>query len=116
LRADADRAACLGRRDPDRHDQGRRRRRELVKTAPNCHGVISPAKPSSFDLVAKTIGQTPASVRPAVPYLDRQARVDVGDVLHQIAWFKSQGMLKATSTTTRSSTSATSCPCRRNRA
>lgn len=66
-----------------------------MKTAPNCHGVISPAKPSSFDLVAKTIGQTPASVRTAVPYLDRQARVDVGDVLHQIAWFKSQVMLKA---------------------
>jgi hypothetical protein len=33
-------------------------------------------------------------VRRAVPYINCQARVDVGDVMHQIAWFKSQGMLK----------------------
>jgi NitT/TauT family transport system substrate-binding protein len=52
--------------------------------------------PAVLDLIAKAIGQTPAQVRTAVPYLDRQARVDVGDVLHQIAWFKSQGMLKDT--------------------
>jgi hypothetical protein len=30
-----------------------------------------------------------------VPYIDRQIRVDVGDVMHQISWFKSQGMLKS---------------------
>jgi hypothetical protein len=33
-------------------------------------------------------------VRRAVPYINCQARVDVGDVMHQIAWFKSQDMLK----------------------
>ena len=29
-----------------------------------------------------------------MPYLDREARVDIDDLMHQIAWFKSQGMLK----------------------
>jgi ABC-type nitrate/sulfonate/bicarbonate transport system substrate-binding protein len=30
----------------------------------------------------------------ATPYLDRDARVNLGDVAHQIAWYKSQGLLK----------------------
>jgi NitT/TauT family transport system substrate-binding protein len=50
--------------------------------------------PVVLDLISKAVGQTPALVRAAVPYIDRQVRVDVGDVMHQIAWFKSQGMLK----------------------
>jgi NitT/TauT family transport system substrate-binding protein len=53
-----------------------------------------PSAPAVLDIISKYIGQPPELVRRAVPYVDRQARVDVGDVLHQIAWFKSQGMLK----------------------
>jgi NitT/TauT family transport system substrate-binding protein len=55
-----------------------------------------PTAPAVLDIIAKWIGQSPDQVRRAVPYLDRGARVDVGDVMHQIAWFKSQGMLKDT--------------------
>lgn len=53
-----------------------------------------PTAPAVLDVIAKYIGQSPDQVRRAVPYLDRGARLDVGDVMHQIAWFKSQGMLK----------------------
>lgn len=53
-----------------------------------------PTAPAVLDVIAKYIGQPPELVRRAVPYLDRDARLDVDDVLHQIAWFKSQGMLK----------------------
>jgi NitT/TauT family transport system substrate-binding protein len=53
-----------------------------------------PSAPAVLEIISKYIGQTPDQVRRAVPYLDRQIRVDVGDVLHQIAWLKSQGMLK----------------------
>ncbi len=55
-----------------------------------------PSAPAVLEIIAKYIGQTPDQVRRAVPYIDRQIRVDVGDVMHQIAWFKSQGMLKDT--------------------
>jgi hypothetical protein len=47
-----------------------------------------------LEIISKYIGQTPDQVRRAVPYIDRLIRVDVDDVMHQIAWFKSQGMLK----------------------
>jgi NitT/TauT family transport system substrate-binding protein len=50
--------------------------------------------PAVLEIISKYIGQPPDLVRRAVPYLDRQARVDVGDIMHQIAWLKSQGMLK----------------------
>ena len=29
-----------------------------------------------------------------MPYIDRESRLDFKDVLHQIAWYKSQNMLK----------------------
>ena len=55
-----------------------------------------PTAPAVLDLISQYIGQPPELVRRAVPYLDRDARLDVDDVMHQIAWFKSQGMLKDT--------------------
>jgi hypothetical protein len=84
-------------------DQVRRFLRAYVRGAQDYHDAFTntderredqATAPAVLDLIATAIGQTPAQVRTAVPYMDRQARVDVGDVLHQIAWFKSQGMLK----------------------
>jgi NitT/TauT family transport system substrate-binding protein len=45
-------------------------------------------------IIAKTIGQTPEEVKPAIAYADPEERLDVKDILHQIEWFKEQGMLK----------------------
>jgi NitT/TauT family transport system substrate-binding protein len=45
-------------------------------------------------IIAKAIGQTPADVKPAIAYADPEERLDVKDILHQIDWYKEQGMLK----------------------
>jgi NitT/TauT family transport system substrate-binding protein len=50
--------------------------------------------PEVLAIISKYVGQTPEQLKLAMPFLDRDARVDVKDVLHQIAWFKSQKMLK----------------------
>jgi NitT/TauT family transport system substrate-binding protein len=63
-------------------------------TGPDERRHDMPTAPEVSALIAQFVGQTPEQIRAAVPYLDRSARVDVGDVMHQIAWFKSQGMLK----------------------
>jgi NitT/TauT family transport system substrate-binding protein len=45
-------------------------------------------------ITAKTLGQTMAEVGAAIAYADPDERVDVKDVLHQIAWFRAQGLVK----------------------
>ncbi len=58
------------------------RRRDNV-SAPEILGVLS-----------KYIGQSPEQISGAITYVDADARLDVKDVLHQIAWYKSEGMVK----------------------
>ena len=36
----------------------------------------------------------PSDIAPTVAYFDTEARLDVPDVLRQISWYKSQGMVK----------------------
>jgi NitT/TauT family transport system substrate-binding protein len=45
-------------------------------------------------IIAKAIGQTPDEVKPAIAYADPEERLDVKDILHQIGWYKEQGMIK----------------------
>ena len=54
-----------------------------------------PTAPEVLAIVGKYVGEPAEKVRLAVPYYDREARLDVKDVLHQIAWYKAQGMLKS---------------------
>jgi NitT/TauT family transport system substrate-binding protein len=53
-----------------------------------------PAAPEVLAIVGKYVGESPEKVATAIPYYDREARLDVTDVLHQIVWYKAQGMLK----------------------
>lgn len=46
-------------------------------------------------IIAKNTGQSLDEVKRTVSYDDPQARLDVKDVLRQVDWYKSQGMLKA---------------------
>ena len=46
-------------------------------------------------ILAKITGQKPEQLAPGIVYADTDARLNVKDVLHQIDWFKSQGMVKA---------------------
>ena len=38
--------------------------------------------------------QSPDAVRSGIAYIDPQLRVNVADVMRQIAWYKSQNMVK----------------------
>ncbi len=69
----------------DYHDAftGAGEKRQDMATAPEILAIMS-----------KYVGQSPEQLSRAIPYFDREARLDFKDILHQIAWYKSQGMLK----------------------
>jgi NitT/TauT family transport system substrate-binding protein len=51
--------------------------------------------PATLATLAKHIGLTLKAIEVALPYCDAEARLDVQDLMHQVAWYESQGMLKA---------------------
>jgi NitT/TauT family transport system substrate-binding protein len=53
-----------------------------------------PAAPEMVTIISKYLGQPEAMVRDGLPYIDRDARVDVSDVQSQIDWYRAQGLLK----------------------
>jgi NitT/TauT family transport system substrate-binding protein len=54
-----------------------------------------PTAPQILAIIAKYAEQPVEEVDIGIPYFDREARLDVEDVLHQIAWYKANGMLKS---------------------
>ncbi len=54
-----------------------------------------PAAPQFLALFAKTTGMTIEQAADSLAYCDPDGRVDVPDVLRQIAWYKAQGMVKS---------------------
>jgi NitT/TauT family transport system substrate-binding protein len=55
----------------------------------------STTAPAVIALLAKDLNQPPALVASGVQYVDADARLDVEDVIRQIAWYRAQGLLKA---------------------
>jgi NitT/TauT family transport system substrate-binding protein len=53
-----------------------------------------PTAPEILAIIARNLGQKPEQVEAALPYIDPQLRLDVKDIAHQLAWYKSQAMLK----------------------
>jgi NitT/TauT family transport system substrate-binding protein len=53
-----------------------------------------PTAPQILAIIAKYTVQPVEEVDIGIPYIDREARLDVEDVLHQIAWYKANGMVK----------------------
>jgi NitT/TauT family transport system substrate-binding protein len=53
-----------------------------------------PAAPAILELMAKFTGVAPAEIEKAIPYVDPEGRIDATSVGDQIAWYKSQGLLK----------------------
>jgi len=45
-------------------------------------------------IIAQYTAQPPDVLRHAISYIDAEARLDVKDIAHQIAWYEAQGMLK----------------------
>jgi NitT/TauT family transport system substrate-binding protein len=65
-------------------------------TGPDEKRMDMPTAPEILAIISKHVGQSPEQLKRALPYFDREARLDFKDILHQIAWYKSQGMLKDT--------------------
>jgi NitT/TauT family transport system substrate-binding protein len=59
---------------------------ETRRDGPNAAEVLA--------ILAKYTGQPPEQIKLSVAYVEGDARVDVKDIYHQIAWFKDQKMLK----------------------
>ena len=55
----------------------------------------SATAPAIVAMLAKHLNQPPALVASGVQYVDADARLDVDDVVRQIAWYHAQGLLKA---------------------
>ena len=53
-----------------------------------------PTAPVTVATLAKYTGQSVADVALSIPYVDPDGRLDVKDVLRQIDWYKSQGVVK----------------------
>jgi NitT/TauT family transport system substrate-binding protein len=47
-----------------------------------------------LDILAKYTGQPVEQLRQGISYVDAEGRLDIKDILHQIAWYKSQNLLK----------------------
>lgn len=63
-------------------------------TGPDETRQDGPTAPEILAIMVKYLGQPVQQLEPAVGYNDREARLDVKDVLHQIAWYKAQGLLR----------------------
>jgi NitT/TauT family transport system substrate-binding protein len=50
--------------------------------------------PAILEIIAKYTHQPPAQVTASIGYTDPELRIDLGDVARQIAWYRSQGMIK----------------------
>ncbi|HXQ52050.1 MAG TPA: ABC transporter substrate-binding protein [Stellaceae bacterium] len=53
-----------------------------------------PNAAATIAIIAKYVGQPPEAVKLGIAYVDPSFRVNVADVLRQIAWYKTQGMVK----------------------
>ncbi len=63
-------------------------------TGPDGKRQDGPSAEAIIAIIARYTGQAPAQIKNAIAYNDAEARLDVKDVLHQIAWYKGQNMLK----------------------
>lgn len=88
----------------ERQDTVERFLRALRKATRDYHDAFTGADgkrqdqasaPEILDILAKYTGQSPDILKLGLGYMDAEARLDVKDVLHQIAWYRAQGMLKS---------------------
>jgi NitT/TauT family transport system substrate-binding protein len=63
-------------------------------TGPDEKRADGPTAPEILAIIAKYMNQAPEQVKLSVAYVDADARLDIDDIRHQVAWFKSQKMLK----------------------
>ena len=64
-------------------------------TGPNGERKDMPGAPAVLAIMSKALNQSAEQLDQAISFDDPDAKLDVKDVLHQLEWFKSQGMLPA---------------------
>jgi len=63
-------------------------------SAPDGSRRDGPTAPETLAIIAKYTGESAENIKRAVGFVDPEGRFDEADILHQIAWYKSQNMLK----------------------
>ena len=63
-------------------------------TGPDGQRLDGPTAPEILAILAKYTGQPVARIESGIAYMDAEARLDEKDILHQVDWFRSQGMVK----------------------
>lgn len=63
-------------------------------TGPDGKRADQASAPEILAILSKYTGQAPELLGQGLGYMDREARLDVPDVLHQVAWYRAQGMVK----------------------
>lgn len=53
-----------------------------------------PNAPDDLAIMAKYLDQQPEAIEAALGYVNEEGKLDVADIMRQIAWYKSQGMVK----------------------
>jgi NitT/TauT family transport system substrate-binding protein len=53
-----------------------------------------PTAPAILDIMSKFTGVAPAEIEKAIPYVEPEGRIDAQSVADQIAWYKSQNLMK----------------------
>ncbi len=63
-------------------------------TTPDGKRKDGPGAPAMLEFLSKYTGIPAENIDKAVPYVDAQGRLDAADIAKQIAWYKSQNLLK----------------------
>ena len=64
-------------------------------TGPDGKRQDGPTAPAVLPLLAKYLDQPAAQLAQGIAFVDPDAKLDVKDILHQVEWFKAQGMIPA---------------------
>jgi NitT/TauT family transport system substrate-binding protein len=63
-------------------------------TGPDERRKDGPTAPEILAILAKQLGQPPEQVARAIAYVDRDGRLDVKDLQHQVTFLRAQGLIK----------------------
>jgi NitT/TauT family transport system substrate-binding protein len=63
-------------------------------TGPDEREHLNANAPEVISIIAKTISQSEDQVKQGIAYADPDEGIRVGDIVHQVKWYQSQGMVK----------------------
>ncbi len=67
----------------------------FLTKGPDGKTVPGPDADKHLAIMAKYTGQSPASIRDSIPYIDPQGRLLVGDIYRQVRWYQGQKLVDA---------------------